>query len=143
MTSLKEINVPANENSVLLLWTDNNNLMEALDVISSWGFTYKDMCIWNHLAASQTGIFTRNQHSILLFAIKGEGLKPDDKSKEASVLSLHSNQIEDVKAYYHDMLETLFPDGAYLDLCDTTAYNSKWKTLSEISTQSNNSEQGE
>ena len=143
MTSLKEINVPANENSVLLLWTDNNNLMEALDVISSWGFTYKDMCIWNHLAASQTGVFTRNQHSILLFAVKGEGLQPDDKSKEASVLSLHSNQIEDVKAYYHDMLETLFPDGTYLDLCDTTAYNSKWKTLSEISTQQSNSIKGE
>ena len=65
------------------------------------------------------------------------------KSKEASVLSLHSNQIEDVKAYYHDMLETLFPDGTYLDLCDTTAYNSKWKTLSEISTQQSNSIKGE
>lgn len=143
MTSLKEIDIPANENSVLLLWTDNNNLLEALDVIGSWGFTYKDMCIWNHLAASQTGVFTRNQHSVLLFAVKGEGLQPDDKSRESSVLSLHSSQIEDVKAYYHDMLETLFPDGAYLDLCDTIAYNSKWKTLSEISTQLNNSEKGE
>ena len=143
MSSLKEINLPANENSVLLIWTDSCNLLEALEVINSWGFTYKDMCIWNHLTATQTGEFTRSQHSTLLFATKGEGLKPDDKSKEASVLSLHSNQIEDVKAYYHDLLETMFPDGAYLDLCDTTAYNSKWKTLSEISTQQSNSIKGE
>lgn len=143
MSSLKEMDIPANENSVLLLWTDSSNLLEALEVINSWGFTYKDMCIWNHLTATQTGEFTRSQHSTLLFATKGEGLKPDNKSKEASVLSLHSNQIEDVKAYYHDLLETMFPDGAYLDLCDTTAYNSKWKTLSEISTQQSNSIKGE
>ena len=143
ISSLKEIDIPANENSVLLLWTDSSNLLEALEVINSWGFTYKDMCIWNHLTATQTGEFTRSQHSTLLFATKGKGLKPDDKSKEASVLSIHSNQIEDVKAHYHDLLETMFPDGAYLDLCDTTAYNSKWKTLSEISTQQSNSIKGE
>ena len=125
MTSLKGIDIRANENSVLLIWTDSCNLLEALEVINSWGFIYKDMCVWNHLAAAQTGEFAKQQHSTLLFAIKGQGLEPDDNSLASSVLSIHSNQIEDVKAYYHDLLETMFPDGAYLDLCDTTAYNSK------------------
>lgn len=143
MTSLKGIDIRANEDSVLLIWTDSCNLLEALEVINSWGFIYKDMCIWNHLAAAQTGEFAKQQHSTLLFAIKGQGLEPDDNSLASSVLSIHSNQIEDVKAYYHDLLETMFPDGAYLDLCDTTAYNSKWKTLSEISNQQSNSEKGE
>ena len=143
MTSLKGIDIRANEASVLLIWTDSCNLLEALEVINSWGFIYKDMCVWNHLAAAQTGEFAKQQHSTLLFAIKGQGLEPDDNSLASSVLSIHSNQIEDVKAYYHDLLETMFPDGAYLDLCDTTAYNSKWKTLSEISSQQSNSEKGE
>ena len=143
MTSLKGIDIRANENSVLLIWTDSCNLLEALEVINSWGFIYKDMCVWNHLAAAQTGEFAKQQHNTLLFAIKGQGLEPDDNSLASSVLSIHSNQIEDVKAYYHDLLETMFPDGAYLDLCDTTAYNSKWKTLSEISNQQSNSEKGE
>ena len=143
MTSLKGIDIRANEDSVLLIWTDSCNLLEGLEVINSWGFIYKDMCVWNHLAAAQTGEFAKQQHSTLLFAIKGQGLEPDDNSLVSSVLSIHSNQIEDVKAYYHDLLETMFPDGAYLDLCDTTAYNSKWKTLSEISNQQSNSEKGE
>lgn len=143
MTSLKGIDIRANEDSVLLIWTDSCNLLEALEVINSWGFIYKDMCVWNHLAAAQTGEFAKQQHSTLLFAIKGQGLEPDYNSLASSVLSIHSNQIEDVKAYYHDLLETMFPDGAYLDLCDTTAYNSKWKTLSEISNQQSNSEKGE
>lgn len=143
MTSLKGIDIRANEDSVLLIWTDSCNLLETLEVINSWGFIYKDMCVWNHLAAAQTGEFAKQQHSTLLFAIKGQGLEPDDNSLASSVLSIHSNQIEDVKAYYHDLLETMFPDGAYLDLCDTTAYNSKWKTLSEISNQQSNSEKGE
>lgn len=143
MTSLKGIDIRANEDSVLLIWTDSYNLLEALEVINSWGFIYKDMSVWNHLAAAQTGEFAKQQHSTLLFAIKGQGLEPDDNSLASSVLSIHSNQIEDVKAYYHDLLETMFPDGAYLDLCDTTAYNSKWKTLSEISNQQSNSEKGE
>lgn len=143
MTSLKGIDIRANENSVLFIWTDSCNLLEALEVINSWGFIYKDMCVWNHLAAAQTGEFAKQQHSTLLFAIKGQGLEPDDNSLASSVLSIHSNQIEDVKAYYHDLLETMFPDGAYLDLYDTTAYNSKWKTLSEISNQQSNSKKGE
>lgn len=143
MTSLKGIDIRANEDSVLLIWTDSCNLPEGLEVINSWGFIYKDMCVWNHLAAAQTGEFAKQQHSTLLFAIKGQGLEPDDNSLVSSVLSIHSNQIEDVKADYHDLLETMFPDGAYLDLCDTTAYNSKWKTLSEISNQQSNSEKGE
>jgi len=143
MTLLKDITIPANQNSVLLLWANSNNLLDALDVIKSWNFVYKDMCIWNRISASQSGTFTKNQHNILLFAIKGEGLKPDEKSAEPSVLSLHSEQFVSVYAYYHDMLETMFPDGAYLDLCDKIAYNSKWKTLSEISNQQSNSEKGE
>lgn len=143
MNTLKGIDIPANKNSILLLWTDTNNLLDALGVIKNWGFVYKDMCIWNHINASQKGTYTRSQHSILLFATKGEGLKPDDNSLEPSVLSLHPSQIDIVKAYYYDMLETMFPDAAYLDLCDTTAYNSKWKTLSEISTQQSNSIKGE
>ena len=64
-------------------------------------------------------------------------------SRESKLAIFSRLSIEDVKAYYHDLLETMFPDGAYLDLCDTTAYNSKWKTLSEISNQQSNSIKGE
>ena len=35
------VNDISEENAVLLLWATNPNLLDALEVIKSWGFTYK------------------------------------------------------------------------------------------------------
>ena len=40
------INRWADNNCHLYLWTTNNHLMDALDVIKSWGFVYKTMITW-------------------------------------------------------------------------------------------------
>ena len=138
--SLKNISIPSNENSVLLLSCNSDNLLDALDIIKSWDFEYREMCIWNHIVPSQKGLFVRNQHSILLFATKGNGLETKNKHKESSILNMHLDEKNEVSGYYYNMLETLFSDGAYLDVCNKKAYNLKWKTLSEISNQKSNSE---
>lgn len=138
--SLKNISIPSNENSVLLLSCNSDNLLDALDIIKSWDFEYREMCIWNRMVPSQKGLFVRNQHSILLFATKGNGLETKNKHKESSILNMHLDEKNEVSGYYYNMLETLFSDGAYLDVCNKKAYNLKWKTLSEISNQKSNSE---
>lgn len=38
---LMNIPVPANDNSVLLLWTDNKNLSNAFNLVKNWGLNIK------------------------------------------------------------------------------------------------------
>ena len=85
---LMNIPVPANDNSVLLLWSDNKNLPAALDIVKNWGFEYQESVIWNYMSAS-AGKFVKNQHRQLLICAKGEGVKAE--YQDPSVLNLHKN----------------------------------------------------
>lgn len=123
------IPVPANDNSVLLLWSDNKNLPAALDIVKNWGFEYQESVIWNYMSAS-AGKFVKNQHRQLLICTKGKGLKAD--YQDPSVLNLHKNEEEYAKKYYYSVIEQMFPDGAYLDMFANTAHNEKWSLWSEI-----------
>lgn len=126
---LMNIPVPANDNSVLLLWSDNKNLPAALDIVKNWGFEYQESVIWNYMSAS-AGKFVKNQHQQLLICTKGKGLKAD--YQDPSVLNLHKNEEEYAKKYYYSVIEQMFPDGAYLDMFANTAHNEKWSLWSEI-----------
>jgi|GEM_PF-1883027 len=126
---LMNIPVPANDNSILLLWSDNKNLPAALDIVKNWGFEYQESVIWNYMSAS-AGKFVKNQHRQLLICAKGEGLKAE--YQDPSVLNLHKNEEEYARKYYYSMIEQMFPDGAYLDMFANTAHNEKWSLWSEI-----------
>ena len=126
---LMNIPVPANDNSILLLWTDNKNLSNAFNLVKNWGFEYQESVIWNYMSAS-AGKFVKNQHRQLLICAKGEGLKAE--YQDPSVLNLHKNEEEYARKYYYSMIEQMFPDGAYLDMFANTAHNEKWSLWSEI-----------
>lgn len=133
---LKNIQLPANENAVLLLWTNCKNLPQSLELVQTWGFKYQEAAIWNYMAPS-TGKFVKIQHRQLLICTKGEEIKPE--YQESSVLNLHKDEAIDAKNHYYAMVEQMFPNGAYLDLSSDTAYNSKWTLLKQL----NASEKGE
>lgn len=126
---LMNIPVPANDNSILLLWTDNKNLSNAFNLVKNWGFEYQESVIWNYMSAS-AGKFVKNQHRQLLICKKGEGVKAE--YQDPSVLNLHKNEEEYARKYYYSMIEQMFPDGAYLDMFANTAHNEKWSLWSEI-----------
>jgi N6-adenosine-specific RNA methylase IME4 len=71
---IKEItNNPAH----LYLWVPNALIVNGLQVIESWGFTYKTMLIWYKIRKDGgpdrrgVGFYFRNVTEILLFGIKG------------------------------------------------------------------------
>lgn len=126
---LEKLEIPASDNSVLFIWTDNKNLSLTLDLVKHWGFEYQESLIWNYMA-SFVGKFTKNQHKQLLICTKGDGLK--NEYQESSVLNLHKNEEIDAKNHYYAMVEQMFPDGAYLDMFATVKNNEKWSLYSEI-----------
>lgn len=128
---LQNLAVPASENSVLLFWTDCKNLAQALDLVQIWGFEYQESAIWNHMT-STGGKFVKIQHRQLLICTKGDGIKSE--YQENSVLNLHQDETSEAKNHYYAMVEQMFPDGAYLDVSNDTAHNSKWTTLQQLTT---------
>lgn len=75
------INVPSDDNSVLLMWTTFPQLEDAFKVIKAWGFKYKT-CAFTWVKTNKNGSIymgmgrhTRANAEICLLATKGKGVK--------------------------------------------------------------------
>lgn len=61
----------AEENAHLYLWTPNNIIPEALQVVKAWGFTYRNMLVWGKPKLG-LGIYIRTSHESCIFATRGK-----------------------------------------------------------------------
>ncbi len=63
--------------SHLYLWVPNALVAEGLDVMKSWGFTYKTVLVWYKIRKDQgpdgrgVGFYFRNVTELVLFGVKG------------------------------------------------------------------------
>ena len=74
-----------NDPAHLYLWIPNALLLEGIDMLQSWGFTYKTNLIWHKVRKDGgpdgrgVGFYFRNTTEIILFGVKGKNartLKP-------------------------------------------------------------------
>lgn len=73
--SLEEIkNIPisniAMDDSCIFIWATTPLLPEAIEVLKSWGYTYKTSIYWNKISLGM-GFWFRGQVEICLFGIRG------------------------------------------------------------------------
>lgn len=61
----------AEENAHLYLWTPNNIIPEALQVVKTWGFTYRNMLVWGKPKLG-LGVYIRTSHESCIFATRGK-----------------------------------------------------------------------
>ena len=79
------LEIPTQDNSVLLLWVTHPQLEEAFKVIKAWGFIYKTCAFtWikltdRNIPLMGMGRYTRGNPELLLLATRGEGLKRINK----------------------------------------------------------------
>lgn len=69
---------------VLFLWATAPKLLEALEVMENWGFTYKTHGVWDKKKIGM-GYWFRGQHELLLVGTKGQISPPDPENREGSV----------------------------------------------------------
>jgi N6-adenosine-specific RNA methylase IME4 len=115
LEDIKNLNVPSDKNSALYLWTTAPKLLEGLDVMESWGFTYKSQAIWDKEIFGM-GYWFRGQHEILLVGTKGKFSPPDSKNRVPSVFryrrSKHSKKPPEIRDY----LTKTFPNYDKLEM---------------------------
>lgn len=95
------------KNSVLFLWVTAPCLIEGIELITAWGFTYKTVAFtWIKQNKKSDGIFTgmgyytRSNAEYCLLATKGKGLQRISRSVSSVVLShieWHSKKPDEVR----------------------------------------------
>jgi len=69
--SLKEIQIPSSNDSILWLWTTHAFMLDARELLNTWGFTYKGMIVWDKDSMGM-GSWLRMQCEFCLLGIKGK-----------------------------------------------------------------------
>ena len=125
---MKKMQIPADDNAVLFLWTNAKELIASLEIVNAWGFTYRDQAVWDFEKVNTANLCFESRHKILLVATKGDKL-PKPALTKASVFRERSDKTDLKPAYYYETIARMFPEGAYLDVFAKEPFNSKWTTF--------------
>lgn len=115
------LQIPAEKNSVLLLWTTYPMLKEGIQVLEAWGFTYKTVaftCVKTNRDGSiymGMGRHTRANAEICLLGTKGKGLP----RKDAGIYQtqLHERQAHSKKPdIFRKEIERLYGDASRFEM---------------------------
>jgi N6-adenosine-specific RNA methylase IME4 len=90
----------AAENSILLLWTTAPKLLEGLEVVEGWGFSYRTQLVWDKLKQGM-GYWFRGQHEVLLLGVRGSPALPQVKIPSVfyGARGTHSKKPAGIKAW--------------------------------------------
>lgn len=100
--------MPFAENAVLFLWATAPKLIEALDVISAWGFDYKTHAVWDKEVIGM-GYWFRGQHEPLMVATRGEFSPPPQEARISSVIRSRRGAHSEKPSAVHELLEAAYP----------------------------------
>lgn len=109
------LKVPAAKNAMLFLWATNPKLKEALQVMESWGFSYRTNMVWVKDKFG-TGYYVRGQHELLLIGKKGDFPVPSEADRPSSVVESPRMEHSRKPNVFYTIIEKLYPNHKYLEL---------------------------
>jgi N6-adenosine-specific RNA methylase IME4 len=126
------INNLAAKNALLYIWTTNNFIREAYEIIECWGFkpqnflTYGKVQKTDHSKPSmKTGYWFRSATEHLIFAKRGKVKRPEDFL--FPTLFLEERLGHSIKpTSFYGMIEKSFPNGRYLELFARRKEKDNW-----------------
>ena len=125
LEELKEINIPAAKNSVMLMWATAPKLIEAIELLKYWGFNYKTNMVWDKETIGM-GYWCRGQHEILLIGTKGEAKPPEPENRFSSVFREKKTKHSKKPNEYYNMIEKMFPGKTLLEMFARQKINNNW-----------------
>ena len=100
---------------VLFLWATSPKLVEAMQVITSWGFTYKTSMVWVKDKIGM-GYYARQQHELLLISTRGTLPVPLPQNRVSSVIEAPRVQHSRKPEKLYNIIEKMYPDRAKIEL---------------------------
>ena len=116
--TVKEIcslDVPAAKDCVLYLWATAPKLLEALEVMRAWGFTYKTQAVWDKGKIGM-GYWFRGRHEILLVGVRGNVSPPEQATRVASVFNFDRSKHSKKPVEIRELIENWYPGKKKLEM---------------------------
>ena len=107
--------------SHLYLWVPNALLMEGLQVMKAWGFTYKSNMVWLKIRKDGgpdgrgVGFYFRNVTELILFGVRGSMRTLQPGRTQVNVLATRKREHSRKPDEIYDIIEACSP-GPYLEL---------------------------
>lgn len=120
-----KLKVPSADDSVLFLWATAPKLIEALEVVKSWGFDYKTNLVWVKDKIGM-GYYVRGRHELLLIAIKGRPKVPATIDRQDSVIFGARGEHSEKPHSVYDFIESSYPENSYLEIFARKKHSDKW-----------------
>lgn len=112
----------ADETAHLYLWVPNALLPDGLEVMKSWGFTYKSNLIWHKIRIDGgsdgrgVGFYFRNVTEVLLFGVRGKNARTLGPARsQVNLLATRKREHSRKPDEQYEIIEACSP-GAYLEL---------------------------
>ncbi|MEW5875428.1 MAG: MT-A70 family methyltransferase [Candidatus Zixiibacteriota bacterium] len=112
----------ASETAHLYLWIPNALLAEGLDVLQSWGFTYKTNLIWHKVRKDGgpdgrgVGFYFRNVTEMVLFGVRGVNARTLSPGRsQVNIIRSQKREHSRKPDELYDIIEACSP-GPYLEL---------------------------
>ena len=115
LEDIKNLKIPTDDNAVLYLWATAPKLLEALDVMKAWGFSYKTHSIWDKELLGM-GYWFRGQHELLLVGVKGKMSPPNQSDRVSSVFKIRRTKHSKKPSEIRNLISKWFPDVNKIEL---------------------------
>jgi N6-adenosine-specific RNA methylase IME4 len=115
LAEIKDMDIPAADESVLYLWTTAPHAESAFDVINAWGFDYISQFVWDKQRYG-IGHWVRGEHELLYIARKGDVSPPDVEERRGSIIREQSGKHSSKPAKVREYIEQAHPDADKLEL---------------------------
>jgi len=115
LDDIKALDVPAADDCVLYLWATVTHTPEALDVLQSWGFTYKTQACWDKQSEG-VGYWFRGQHELLFVGVRGDVSPPDESARRSSVFEAKRGEHSEKPGAVRTHIEQAHPNARKLEM---------------------------
>ena len=96
------------DDAVLFLWATSPKLVEAIQVVAAWGFTYKTCMVWVKDKIGM-GYYARQQHELLLIATRGAPPTPAPADRPSSIVNATRDAHSAKPAEFYSVIERMYP----------------------------------
>jgi N6-adenosine-specific RNA methylase IME4 len=99
----------------LFLWATAPMLVNALDVMATWGFGYRTHMVWDKVKLG-TGYWFRGRHELLLLGARGQPPAPAPGTQAQSLLSIARSKHSAKPDQFAGLIENYYPTVPKIEL---------------------------
>ena len=86
-----------------------------MEVLTAWGFNYRTCAVWDKQKIGM-GYYFRQQHELLLVAVRGKPPIPKPENRPSSVLSYPRGKHSEKPQEVYEIIEAMYPEMPKLEM---------------------------